>query len=63
MTKLKINLNKIIDRFLDGHGNYANNLVSPKLKSFYTNNFLNPKEICINQLVVQLMKLSHPSGT
>ena len=33
-TKIEIELIKIVDCFLDGHGNYTSNLVSFKLKSF-----------------------------
>ena len=32
-TKFKLELIKIVDCFLDGHGNYDSNLVSFKIKS------------------------------
>ena len=52
-TKFELELIKIVDCFLDCHGNFDSNLVSFKLKSLWTNHFLKAKEICINQLVVQ----------
>ena len=33
-TKFELELIKIVDCFLDGHGNYTSNLVSFKIKSF-----------------------------
>ena len=54
-TKFELELIKIADCFLDVHGNYTSNLVSFKIKSLITNNFLNSKEICIDQLVVQMI--------
>ena len=33
-TKFELDLIKIVDCFLDGHGNYDSNLVSFKIKSF-----------------------------
>ena len=54
-TKFELVLIKIVDCFLDGHGNYASNAVFYKIKSLYTNRFLNSKEICINELVVQMI--------
>ena len=54
-TKLELELIKIVDCFLDVHGNYTSNLVSFKIKSLKTNHFLNSKEFCINQLVVQMI--------
>ena len=54
-TKIELELIKIIDCFLDGHGNYDSNLVSFKIKSLLTNHFLEFKEICIYQLVVQMI--------
>ena len=54
-TKFELDLIKILDCFLDRIGNYDRNLVSFKIKSFQTNHFLNSKEICINQLVVQMI--------
>ena len=54
MTKFHLELIKIVDCFLDGHGNYTSNLVSFKIKSLYANHFLKAKEICVNQLVVQM---------
>ena len=53
-TKFEFELIKIVDCFLDGHGNFDSNLASFKIKSLQTNHFLNSKEICINQLVVQM---------
>ena len=53
--KFEWELINFVDCFLDGHGNYGSNLVSFKLISLYTNHFLNSKEICINQLVVQMI--------
>ena len=37
-TEFELELLKIVDCFLDGHGNYDSNLVSLKIKSFITNN-------------------------
>ena len=54
-TKFELDLIKIVDCFLDGYGNYDSNLVSFKIKSLSTNHFLKAKEICINQLVVQMI--------
>ena len=54
-TKFELDLIKIVDCFLDGHGNYDSNLVSFKIISLETNHFLKSKEICINQLVVQMI--------
>ena len=54
-TKFELDFIKIVDWFLDGHGNYGSNLVSFKIKSLKTNHFLISKEICINQLVVQII--------
>ena len=55
-TKFELELIKIVNWFLDGHGNYTSNLVSFKIKSLQANLFLNnSKEICINQLVVQMI--------
>ena len=64
-TKFEFELIKIVDCFLDGHGNFDSNLVSFKIKSLSTNHFLKSKEICINQLqlVVQMIKSAHPLGT
>ena len=50
-----MDLIKILDSFLDEHGNYDSILVSFKVKSLKTNLFLITKEICINQLVVQMI--------
>ena len=55
MTEFELELIKIVDCFLDGHGNYTGDLVSFKIKSLYTNHFLKAKEICINQLVAQMI--------
>ena len=52
-TKFELKLIKIVDCFLDGHGNFDSNLLSFKMKSLKTNHFLNSKEICLNQLVMQ----------
>ena len=54
-TKFELDLIKIVDCFLDGHDNYDSNLVSFKIKFLQTNHFLKSKEICINQLVVQMI--------
>ena len=54
-TKFKLELTKTVDCFLDGHGKCTSILVSIKIKSFKTNQFLNAKEICINHLVVQMI--------
>ena len=54
-TEFELDLIKIVDCFLDGHGNYYSNLVSFKIKSLQTNHFLNSKEVCKNQLVVQMI--------
>ena len=54
-TKIEFELVKIVDCFLNGYGNFDKNLVSFKVKTLYTNHFLNSKEICINQLVVQMI--------
>ena len=54
-TKFEFELIKIVDCFLDGHGYFDSNLVSFKIKSLYTNHFLKSKEICINQLIVQMI--------
>ena len=48
-TKLELELIKILDCFLEGHGNYTSHLVSFKRK------WLNSKKICISQLVVQMI--------
>ena len=62
VKKTKFELIKIVGCFLDGHGN-TSNLVSFKIKFLQINHFLNSKEICINQLVVQMIKSSHPLRT
>ena len=62
-TDFELDFIKIVDCFLDGHGNYDKNLVSFKIKSLKSYNFLKSKEICINQLVVQMIKSSHPPRT
>ena len=54
-TKFELELIKIVDCFLDGHGNFTSNLVSFQIKFVYTDHFLNSKQICINQLVVQMI--------
>ena len=54
-TKSELELIKNVDCFLDGHGKYTSYLVPFKIKSLYTNHFLNSKEICMNQLVVQMI--------
>ena len=54
-TKLELDLIKIVDCFLDGHGNYDSNLVSFNIKSLKTNHFGNSKELCLNQSVVQMI--------
>ena len=62
-TKFELELIKTVDCFLDGHGNYTSNLVSFEIKSLLTNHFLNSKEFCIYQLVVQMIESSHRSRT
>ena len=54
-TKVELDLIKIVDCFLDGHGNYGSNLVSFKMNSLQFNHFLKSKEICIYQLVAQMI--------
>ena len=54
-TKFELELIKLVDCFLDGHGNYTSNLVSFKIKCLLTKHFLNSKEICVNLLVVQMI--------
>ena len=54
-TKFEFELIKVVGCFLDGHGNYNSGLVSFKRKSLDTNQFLTTKEICVNQLVVQMI--------
>ena len=54
-TEFELELIKIVHCFLDGHGKYTSNLVSFKIKFLNSNHFLNSKEICINQLVVQMI--------
>ena len=54
-TKFELKLIKIVDCFLYGHSNYTNKIVSFKIKSLYTNHLLKAKEICINQLVAQMI--------
>ena len=54
-TQFEFEQIKIVDCFLDGYGNFDSNLVSFKTKSLQTNHFLNSKEFCINQLVVQMI--------
>ena len=59
-TKLQLKLMKSVDWSLDGHGNYTSNSVNFRIQSLKTNHFLNSKEICIKQLVRQMIKGSHP---
>ena len=54
-TKFEFELIKIVDCFLDCHGNFESILVSFKIKNLQTNHFLKSKEICIYQLVVQMI--------
>ena len=54
-TKFELELIEIVDCFLDGHGNCTSNLVSFTIKPLKTNHYLNSKEVCINQLVVQMI--------
>ena len=54
-TDFEFELKKIVDCFHDSHGKFDSNLVSFKIKSLQTTHFLNSKEICINQLVVQMI--------
>ena len=62
-TKFEYELIKKIDCFLDGHDNFTGNLLSFKIKSLRTNRFLNSKEICINQLVVKMIRSTYQSKT
>ena len=52
--KNQLELIEIIDRFLDGHGNYTSDLVSFKFKFLWINHILNSKDICIYNLAVQM---------
>ena len=54
-TKLELDLFKIVDCSLDGHGNYDSNLVTFEITSLKTNHILKSEEIRINQLVVQMI--------
>ena len=54
-TNFEFGLIKIVDCFLGGHGNFDSSLVSFEIKSLKTNHFLKSKEICKNQLVVQMI--------
>ena len=54
-TIFELDVIKIVDCFLDGHGNYDNNLVSFKIKSLKNYHFLTSRKICINQLEVQMI--------
>ena len=47
-TKSELGVIKIVNCFLDGHGNYTSNLVSFNMKSLKTKSFLNSKDVCIN---------------
>ena len=46
-TNFELELMKIVDCVLGGHGNYTSNLKSFKMKSSEVNRFLNSKETCI----------------
>ena len=54
-TKFEPELINSVGCFLDGHGNYTSILVPFNIKSLQTNLFLSSKEICKNQLVVQMI--------
>ena len=54
-TNIEVELIKIVDCFLDGHGNYTSTLVTFKIITLWTNFFLTSKEICINQFVLQMI--------
>ena len=54
-TKFELGLSKIEDCFSNGHGNYDSILLTFKVKSFHTNQFLKSEENCIYQLVVQMI--------
>ena len=54
-TKFEFELIKIVDCFLDGHGDFDSNLAYSKIESLQTNQFLNSEKVCINQLVVQMI--------
>ena len=60
---MRVRTEKNVDCFLDGHGNYDDNLVCFRIISSYTNHFMISKEIYIIQLVVEMIKSSHPSRT
>ena len=53
--KFELELIQIEDCFLDVHCNYTSNLISFEKKTLWTKAFLNSKELCINQLVVQMI--------
>ena len=55
MTIFELEVIKIVDCSLNGHGNYTNGLVTFKIKSLKTNHFLKSKEICINQVVLHMI--------
>ena len=54
-TKLELGLIEFVLCFLDGHGEYTNNLVCFNTKSLWTNVFMNSNETGNNQLAVQLI--------
>ena len=54
-TKIEKEPIKILDGFLVDQGNFTSPLVSFKTKSLWSNDSSNPKEICINGLVVQMV--------
>ena len=54
-TIFELELIKHVDCFLDGRGNYTSKLVSFKKKSLLTKLFRNSNEICMRQLVVEMI--------
>ena len=62
-TKFELELIKIVDCFLDDHGNYTSSLVSFKIKALWTKHNLNSIENCVKQLVVQMVLSSQPPRT
>ena len=55
VKKTKFEMEKIVDCFLDGHGNYGSNLVSFKKNLCTLTTFRIPKRFRMNQLFVQMI--------